>query len=167
MVAIGLLLLVVVFVYLQVCAVKCDAFVLCIDLHAVVIVYLQLYLPYLHSVVFSCWCICVFAAADCAIYLCICMCVCSCSLWFQSLSVQLLTVMFTCLQLTIENMDLAEKLQASQESQKQLAREVRLCCFFFSLFFSYFFSLSADVNIYLQFEEKLELFYLCFIFYFS
>ena len=75
--------------------------------------------------------------------------------------------MFTCLQLTIENMDLAEKLQASQESQKQLAREVRLCCFFFSLFFSYFFSLSADVNIYLQFEEKLELFYLCFIFYFS
>ena len=63
MVAVGLLLLVVVFVYLQACAVKCDVFVLCIDLHAVVVVYLQLYLPYLHSVVFSCWG-----------YLCVCSC---------------------------------------------------------------------------------------------
>lgn len=62
---------------------------------------------------------------------------------------QLLNVVFTCLQLTIENMDLAEKLQASQESQKQLAKEVRLC-----LFLVWF----AVMKVLLQFEDKCKLF---------
>ena len=50
------------------------------------------------------------------------------------MSLQQLTVVFSYLQLTIENLDLSEKLQASLESQKQMAKEVSCACIFVVLF---------------------------------